>query len=821
MGGLLASTGTANAATPAAAPQLAAAAAVTPVVAQDSFGRTVSGGWGSADLGGAYQLGPDATQFKVGSGAGAFPTIQPGKAATALLPSVSLLDSDVQSTFALPSVAEAGVYFAVAARSQGDGSQYRGRVTVTAGGQTNVSFSRTKGAVETYLGSAALPLTVADNQKVAVRMQVTGTDPVSLAIRAWPDGGTEPGWQKSVSDTSSERISAAGSVGLWAYVSTTGTASGVNISKLVATDLAAGSTPAPTPTPTTTTTAPDTSPTTPASSLSDAGASPIGSAQYAVPSGAVFVSTTGSDSASGTYAAPLRNVATAISKAGSGQTIVLRGGTYHETLMIPSNKKLTVQAYPGEAVWLDGSSKVGTWTKSGSGWVASGWTTKLDSSPTYSRGAPDGTTANWQFVNPAYPMAAHPDQVFINGTAQRQVASAGQVTAGTFYVDYGSGRIYLGSDPTGKEVRASDLVTALTVDGAGSIVRGIGIRRYSPSVPDMGAVRISNSGVTLENVSIEDSATTGISVYHPNVTLRKVSVLRSGMLNIQGNQADNFTMDRVRSEYGNAEQFNMAPVSGGLKITQSRTTTVTGSVFSNNRGPGLWFDQSAYDMKVLNSNVQGNLSHGIQMEISGKFLIANCLITNNAKIGILPRNTNDGRIWNITIVGNADSNINILQDTRLPTNTSYGQDKRQPFPDPTMTWLVTNIEIKNNVNTIPTASAAVALFLRDQDGRSAEAMGPNIDGNFYNRINAASPKNEIGWSKSGSPVYYTTFAASKAATGKDANGYSIDGSNALTSSFMLTAATAAATVNVPRALPADVAAVVGQPSGAKHLGAWR
>jgi len=117
VGGLLASTGTANTAAPAAAPQLAAAAAGTPVVAQDSFGRTVSGGWGSADLGGAYQLGPDATQFKVGSGAGAFPTIQPGKAATALLPSVSLLDSDVQSTFALPSVAGAGVYSTLMART--------------------------------------------------------------------------------------------------------------------------------------------------------------------------------------------------------------------------------------------------------------------------------------------------------------------------------------------------------------------------------------------------------------------------------------------------------------------------------------------------------------------------------------------------------------------------------------------------------------------------------------------------------------------------------------------------------------------------------
>ena len=136
-------------------------------------------------------------------------------------------------------------------------------------------------------------------------------------------------------------------------------------------------------------------------------------------------------------------------------------------------------------------------------------------------------------------------------------------------------------------MRARDLIAPLTISGPGSTVRGIVIRRYSPSVPDMGAVRVSAKAVTLENVSIEDSATTGLSVYATDVTARKVSVLRSGMLNIHGNAADRFTLDRVRSEYANTERFNMSPVSGGLKVTRSRVITVQGSVFSNNRGPGL------------------------------------------------------------------------------------------------------------------------------------------------------------------------------------------------------------------------------------------
>ncbi len=51
------------------------------------------------------------------------------------------------------------------------------------------------------------------------------------------------------------------------------------------------------------------------------------------------------------------------------------------------------------------------------------------------------------------------------------------------------------------------------------VVRGIGIRRFAPSVFHMGAVTIEQPGVAFENVVVADSATTGISVQRENVTL--------------------------------------------------------------------------------------------------------------------------------------------------------------------------------------------------------------------------------------------------------------------------------------------------------------
>ena len=174
--------------------------------------------------------------------------------------------------------------------------------------------------------------------------------------------------------------------------------------------------------------------------------------------------------------------------AASGATVVLRAGTYDESVTIPKGKRLTLQSYPREAVWFDGSREVTGWAADGSAWRVSGWTAQLDHSPTYTKGAADGS-GNWGFVNPAYPMAAHPDMVFIDGVPQRQVGSRSAVTAGTST----STTPVTGSTsaPTrpARSVRASTLSIGLTVYGAGSVVRGIGVQRYATPVPDKGALR--------------------------------------------------------------------------------------------------------------------------------------------------------------------------------------------------------------------------------------------------------------------------------------------------------------------------------------------
>jgi parallel beta-helix repeat protein len=377
-------------------------------------------------------------------------------------------------------------------------------------------------------------------------------------------------------------------------------------------------------------------------------------------------------------------------------------------------------------------------------------------------------------------MAAHPDQVWINGVAQRQVGSKTKVVPGSFYVDYAAHQLWLGSSPNGKAVRASDLVRALMIRSAGSVVRGMGIRRFSPSVPDMGAVTVENNGVLIENVAITDSATTGLHVGSgattSGVVVRNVRVSRSGMLGINASYADHLTLDHVVSVNNNTEHFNTSPVSGGVKIGRTRGIIVRNSVFSGNDGPGLWIDESSYDTTVTNSQMNLNAKHGISLEISAKALVANNTVVGNGGYGIKVNNTSRVTIEHNGFLAN-DRSINIVQDSRRPTSaTTAGRDKRQPFPDPTMTWLVGPVRVASNVLASQRSGNCMLCVEDYTQARSARQMGVTANGDVYVRPNASRPTYLVVWSRgAGDPAVYTNLTSFRAATGQETSGRLISG----------------------------------------------
>lgn len=555
-----------------------------------------------------------------------------------------------------------------------------------------------------------------------------------------------------------------------------------------------------------------------------AGSLAPGAARYAVPAGSFFVSPAGSDSNSGAETAPLRTISAAVVKATNGSSIVVRAGTYNETVQVPVNERLTIQNYPGEAVWLDGSVPVTNWIPDGTAWRIDGWTPRFDRSPTYTPGAPDGTNPSWQFINPAYPYAAYPEQVFYDGVSLKQVGTRAAVTTGTFFVDNATSRIFLGNNPSGRSVQVSNLQQALIVRSAGSVVRGIGVRRYAPSVPQLGAVQALGSAMTLENVVIQDSATTGLFVgadYGNNITLRAVTVERSGMLGVAATFADGLTLDSVRFVNNNVERFNTSPVSGGIKIARSRVIRIKDSTFSNNVGPGVWMDESVYDAVVSGNDMRDNVGHGLSFEISSKLLMVNNVLVNNGANGVKLNNAQSVELWNNTIVDSGLKAIWIVQDSRNPANPSTpGRDPRRPAPDPTVTWVLGPIALRNNV--IARTAANCLLCVEDTAlRRTAESIGVTAAGNLFVRADATAPRWSVVWASGQlNPTVFTTAAAFTTATGQNPNMREYVGAGVVDSTGKLATSVSNAQKGFATAITTTVATLAGQPVGTRAIGAW-
>ncbi|GAB48651.1 hypothetical protein MOPEL_078_00400 [Mobilicoccus pelagius NBRC 104925] len=586
-------------------------------------------------------------------------------------------------------------------------------------------------------------------------------------------------------------------------------------------DLAAcGASPSPTPTPTPAPTrTPTPSPAPVPQAPPAAGAAPVGSSAYPIPSGALFVSPKGMDSAAGTSSAPLRTVTGALAKLPTGGTIILRAGTYHESVLIPPGKPVTIQPYPGEAVWFDGSRRVNGFSPVGGAWSAP-WDTILDSSPTYTRGAPDNTQPDWRFVSKAHPMAAHPDQVWIDDVPQHQVGSRAQVGPGTFYVDTTSKRLVLGTNPSGNRVEAGVLPSAFSLRAPGTILRGFGIRRYVPSVPDFGAVTAFFPRMTLDNMTVLDGSTAGVGIFAAGSTIRSSTISSHGMIGIQASEADDLTLDRVLVTRNNIEHFNHAPVAGGVKICRSRGVTVRDSKISQNDGIGIWFDESVFDMAVLSNELFDNAGSGVMIELSSKALVAGNTILRSGYDALAIRNSNDVAAWNNTLQG-AYRALEVSQDGRRPTNNPSALDARHP-KDAAMTWVISDISIRNNV-LIGGDKGLMTLGVEDFD-RVLDATRQRIstDGNVYAPQSQGAPRWLSAWSRPGTDPYaHTNLADFFRVNGQERTGISFAGRNVIDLSGSLDSIVATTAPTVAHPLPNSVAVALGKPAGTRFLGSGR
>jgi PKD repeat protein len=195
----------------------------TVVVAQDAFGRTVSGSWGSADVGGVWARSGTASNFSVSGGAGRIllPTASLIRSST--LSSVVVADVDLSADLSLDKAPTGGgTIVSLVARKIGS-SEYRLRAYLRPTSKS-LQVMRVLNGAETTIATVNLPGGgVTAGQVLHLRLLATGTGSTALTGKVWFDGDAEPaGWQVQAVD-STAALQQPGAVGVHVYVSSSTT----------------------------------------------------------------------------------------------------------------------------------------------------------------------------------------------------------------------------------------------------------------------------------------------------------------------------------------------------------------------------------------------------------------------------------------------------------------------------------------------------------------------------------------------------------------------------------------------------------------------
>ncbi|WP_456600671.1 PKD domain-containing protein, partial [Blastococcus sp. SYSU DS0616] len=190
------------------------------LVAKDTFGRTVTGGLGTADVGGEWITWAGSARLSVTPGAATFELPGVRHNTGAYLDSVSQTSADVVTSFSPTTMPTGGgTYLYVTGRRVASGEEYRVRVRVLADGRVALALSRLTGGTEAFPGGEVFVpgLTWTEGTSLLARVEVSGTGSTAITGRVWAEGAPEPEDPQLTATDSTPALQAAGSVGLTAH----------------------------------------------------------------------------------------------------------------------------------------------------------------------------------------------------------------------------------------------------------------------------------------------------------------------------------------------------------------------------------------------------------------------------------------------------------------------------------------------------------------------------------------------------------------------------------------------------------------------------
>jgi hypothetical protein len=384
-----------------------------------------------------------------------------------------------------------------------------------------------------------------------------------------------------------------------------------------------------------------------------------------------FVAPDGKSDAAGADVAHPTTIEAAIKRVATGDAIVLRGGIYRTGGLV-LNQGITMQPYEEEHPVLKGTLIATQWEALPNSVWRTSWTHLFPSEPLpwWNRKREGMKTPLHRFNN---------DMVFVDGELLISKGWEGELDAHSFYIDYKNGFVYIGADPTNRQVEITVFDSALVrtagpahgklSDGKGPVIRGLTFTQYAYRALEIEGKKHFTSAEepTNEPVGLSDPATYGKEVRNTlieNVTISYCShvagyfrgdglIIRNSLISDTGTEGIYVIgSSDVLLEKNIIRRNNIRQLSGyfpsAVKIFNQtyRVTFRDNLILEQPYSNGVWYDVGNRDGVIVDNYVEGALD-GIFIEISRGATIAGNVVVNSQH-GLRSLNSADVHAYNNT-----------------------------------------------------------------------------------------------------------------------------------------------------------------------------
>ncbi len=382
-------------------------------------------------------------------------------------------------------------------------------------------------------------------------------------------------------------------------------------------------------------------------------------------------------------ASPTQNLQSLVNTYPAGTTFSLSPGIYRLQTVVPQN----YDSFVGQTgAVLSGAALLTSFRQSGANWTSHAQVAQASSYP--------------GVCNSSSPACAYPEDLFFDNAPKARVTSLSLVGPGNWFLDYSTGTVYMGDNPSGHTVEISLVQYAFTGASTNVTISNLTIEKYA-CLAGNGALDGSESTYwAIGGNQIQFNHGAGIRTGN-GIYIYNNSIDNNGQLGIGGGGAG-ILVQSNQIYSNNYSGYSYYWEAGGVKISSAQNVTYRYNFSHNNGGPVFWLDVDCQQVICEGNQSTGNMEAGIFSEFGNNVSIFNNYVWND---GFNPDGT--GIRWGAGILTTDSTYVSVYFNSVSNCMNGIGAILAQRGNSPNgMPYILQNVDVNSNTITQNTGLAA-------------------------------------------------------------------------------------------------------------------